>query len=462
MKALLILALVNLFLSSSITNHIPTLKSKENYVALNQYFDPINSTKKDGLSISFIVKNIIEDEETLLVGKNFKIRANRFDLLSNNKLIAFWENKSGVINKSRSNGLLSDKNQEQLITFSFSHDSSISIYINDDLYLYFPSFVRPTYTTNDTLLFADFFDEAFTSIISDGFNIGVSDDLAICHYTMKDLNTFNYEMNEGMVKDYFNSFITTKIKYVDEYNRLLYQDSCYISNRTYDYSFISPTIEYYHTDELIIRGHASESKDIYVKYRFNGQERITSDMIVSNKNILDRRGVTGWDNAAYWLKYGNNITGDFYCRVEINNQGITQKNSTNSVYDYCWRTALPIVYNPINNDRWVCRFDSYGWLDDMNRDNVHLGNNANYNNGLHYANNFNRDMYYILSNCDISIIYERINNTLKMHCKIYPKIFPYEGLCYDYFCSLENITSESLNLAFSAEDSMVTIKSFIY
>lgn len=463
MKTLLVLALINIFLSSSITYHTPVLKSKENYVAHNQHFDSINASKKDGFSISFITKNIIEDEETLLMGKNFKIRANRFDLLNDNKLVAYWENKNGIINKKLfPHGLLSSGNYEQLITFSFNYDSSISTYINGDLYLYFPSFVRPSYTNNDALLFDNFFDKVFESITSYGFNVGVSDNLAICHYTMKDLVIFNHYIDEDMAKDYFSSFITTKIKYIDEYNRSIYQDSCLINKSEYDYSFISPTIEFYHTDDLVVRGHAYESKSVYVKYRFNGQERITSDMINSHKNILDRRGFTGWDNDSYWLKYGNNFSGDFNCRVEINNQGITQKNSTNSVFDYCWRTALPIVYNPTNKDRWVCRFDSYGWLDDINKDNVHLGSNANYNNGKHYVNNFGRDLYYVLSNCDISIIYTRINNTLKMNCKIYPNVFPYETLCYNYFCSLDNINTKTLSLAFSCEDSMVTIKSVIY
>ena len=88
--------------------------------------------------------------------------------------------------------------------------------------------------------------------------------------------------------------------------------------------------------------------------------------------------------------------------------------------------------------------------------------NPNFNNGNCYVSNFSRDMYYVLSDCDVSMIYMRRNNNLVMKCKIFPNHKLYQQFTYDYVCSLDNLTSEKLNFAFSAEDAIVTINSLKY
>ena len=119
--------------------------------------------------------------------------------------------------------------------------------------------------------------------------------------------------------------------------------------------------------------------------------------------------------------------------------------------------VLPIVYDPITKDRWITRFDWFGWQDDINNDGKKLGSSANYNNNESYVFDYNIDIYEIYKEMDIDIIYSRRGSTLSMDSIIKPKRTPYAGQRYEYHCALYGVQSNVLSFALSAEDSIEVI-----
>lgn len=459
MKKTLILACGILLLSGCSQRGIYTHKFIETHKSYSygDFYDGTNENLDNGISFTFIANNINDVNEPLIKGSHFQLMATKAYLYSNGQ-VATWDYTSIIQAKANDYmNLFGNQYQDKLITISINTDKSITYYLNGNLLFTWLGTIKNTSSSSEmfTYSISSLYYNIINDIHSSGFYIGNNHEND-SHCTIKDFR-INQGMNDQEARDFATNYNIINVKYRDEFGRSIASDNTYISLTETEYSLPSPLVECYTPSSSVINGKSQKSEDIVVNYTFNGLEHV--DL---KNNVLNKTNGYNWPNTDNWLKYLNDVEGDFSIKVEFNNKGCLSMPSTSSAKDIVWRTALPIVYNPVTNDRWVCRLDWWGWLDELNGDGIQLGSNPNFNNGNCYVSNFSRDMYYVLSDCDVSMIYMRRNNNLVMKCKIFPNHKLYQQFTYDYACSLDNLTSEKLNFAFSAEDAIVTINSLKY
>lgn len=391
-----------------------------------------------GLSFSFLLTESSANQK-LFSGTDFSITTNSISYL--NKSISY---QNAFLEHPYENSLILPKNEQAIFTISLSKDKAAFYKNGHRSFTIFNNMTngsdKPTYNT------------VYTNILS---NIK-RDGLFVNSESIKDL-VVSKAKTETDITSIASKYIITELQYLDENSDLLERHSR-ASKEPYSYSFTDLNLPNYEIeDKSKLSGFAQKSQIISAVLKFIGKEHTLQN------NKIDMGSKTGWSDESKWLKYADNFTSDFTMKLSLTNYGsisFSQKPANGG--EVCWRTALPIVYDPITKDRWVTRFDWFGWQDDINNDGKRLGSSANYNNNESYVFDYNIDIYKIYKEMDIDITYSRRGSTLSMDSIIKPKRTPYAGQRYEYHCVLYGVQSNVLSFALSAEDSIGIITSLQY
>lgn len=407
-------------------NEVPSVKPSTTYTSFMANPDY-------GLSFSFLLTESSANQK-LFSGTDFSITTTSISFAD--KSISY---QNAFLEHQCEHSLILPKNEQAIFTISLSMNKA-AVYKNGHM-----SFTIFNNMTNgsDTPVYNSIYTNILESIKRDGLivNSGSIENLIVSKTkTEKDIDSI------------VSKYIITELQYVDENNNLLEQHSR-VAKEPYSYSFNELSIPNYEIeDKSKLSGFAQKSQVISIKQKFIGKEHTLQN------NKIDMGNTTGWSDENKWLKYADNFTGDFKMKLSLTNYGsISFNQKPVNGGNVCWRTVLPIVYDPITKDRWITRFDWFGWQDDINNDGKKLGSSANYNNNESYVFDYNIDIYEIYKEMDIDIIYSRRESTLSMDSIIKPKRTPYAGQRYEYHCALYGVQSNVLSFALSAEDSIGVI-----
>lgn len=467
MKPLRFIPLLFLICTGCATSFAQPMQRKEadrpeTTLSYGQKFDPVAIDGQRGVSFSFILSGATSDWESLIEGESFHLRAGCLSYKSGNETADWYESAGVMTNGSRWDSLLSSASDDKLVSISLNPDCSVTYYLNGALIYTFVSNVFPsTYTSGKLLRIRHLYEEAIREISSAGFCIGQSDERATCTYSMREL-TVGEGLDEASAMAYARTYRYASVRYVDSCGRDLISPQCYIGEEGDSFEISSPAIDGYFPRTPFVSGTVSGDEEFTVSYDFIGEERVTDEIKNAKENILDRSGSLGWSDPATWFRCADDLFGSFSLKIELNQKGAVSMLPTARAADIVWRTVLPITYDAQTGDRWVCRLDWYGWMDDGNGDGIQIGSEPSYNDSVCYAANFERDMYYIFSDCDLSIVFRRESSLLTMDCRIYPNHPLYRNTVYRYRCQLKSLTCDALNLALSAEDALITVNSIIY
>lgn len=392
-----------------------------------------------GITFSFVMDGKVSSSSVLLQGDNFVLGT---DYVSDNDKHTFSFTDAFLEDDISSTSLLMSDDEESLIHITVDKDA-ITYYKNGHKRA---TFFNSLLAEDNSYILENITKNIFTGIEGNGLSIG--------KYDLHNFKVTSYK-TDNEVKDIAKEYIITEINSYDESGKIAEWSK--VSKESYSYSYTPIKVAGYNSDSDKVENTATESKTIDINYTFSGQERALST------TTLDKSNSIGWNDMTTWLNYAENLTGDFTVKVSILNYGaVSYTSDTANGGDVCWRTALPIVYNPKTKDRWVTRFDWFGWQDDVNGDGTQLGSDPDYNNSRSYVFDYNTDIYPIYKEMKIDMVYKRRGDFLTLDCVIYPQRSPYLGQSYKYHCSLSSIQSDTLSLAFSAEDSKVIVESLQY
>ena len=391
-----------------------------------------------GLSFSFLLTESSANQK-LFSGTDFSITTN--SISHSNKSISY---QNTFLEHQCENSLVLPKNEQAIFTISLSNDKAVVYKNGHRSFTIFNNMTngsdRPTYNT----VYANI----LSSIERDGILVNSE--------AIKDL-VISKAKTEKDISSIVSKYIITELQFLDENNNLLERHSK-AAKVPYSYSFDELRLPNYEIeDKSKLSGYAKKSQTISVSRKFVGKGHTLQN------NKIDMSNTIGWNDENKWLKYADNFKGDFTMKLSLTNYGsISFNQKPVNGGDVCWRTVLPIVYDPLTKDRWVTRFDWFGWQDDVNNDGKKLGSSANYNNNESYVFDYNNDIYEIYKEMDIDITYSRRGFTLTMDSIIKPKRTPYAGQRYEYHCALYGVQSNVLSFALSAEDSIGIITSLQY
>ncbi len=404
----------------------------------NESFSSFMANEDCGLSFTFYAKSL-HTNQSLFIGGTFEITSSYIS--ADDNVLYYYDS---YIENSYDSNLYLKENEEAVYTFSFSSDKAVIYKNTHRIFTIFNNRTNgDSYPKYNTI-----YKSILSCIQKDGFSIG--------NVEIYDL-IVSGEADYSKVINRTNHYIITELECVDENDQILELHSK-AAKEPYSYSFtISDIPNYKLSDETLLSGFASESKTIKAKQIFSG----VSHSLSINK--IDRSNSTGWSDESLWLKYAEDIKGDFTMKLSLENYGaISYTEKPESGSEVCWRTVLPIVYDTETKDRWVTRFDWFGWMDDVNQDGKRIGTSANYNNSESYVFDYNTDIYPIYKEMDVDVTYSRRGETLYFDSIIKPKRTPYLGQQYEYHCALYGVQSQSLSFALSAEDSIGIITSLQY
>ncbi len=440
------------FMSPNVTTVEGIKKNEEECINVIYYYDEkeIADPKADasfssfmaneefGLSFTFYAKSL-HANQSLFIGSDFEITSS---YISYDRNVLYYYDS--YIENNYDSNLYLRENEEAVYTFSFSSDKAV-IYKNT--HRVFTLFNNRTngnkYPTYNTV-----YKGILSCVQKDGFCLG---DAEIHNLIV------SKDADYSKVISRTEPYIITELECVDENDNIL-ELHTKAAKEPYSYSFIVSDLPNYKlSDESLLSGFATESKTIKAKQIYSGA------IHSPNVSSIDRSNSTGWSDENLWLKYANDLKGDFTMKLSLENYGaISYTEKPNSGSEVCWRTVLPIVYDTETKDRWVTRFDWFGWMDDVNQDGKGIGTSANYNNIESYVFDYNTDIYPIYKEMDVDITYSRRGENLYFDSVIKPKRTPYLGQQYEYHCALYGVQSQSLSFALSAEDSIGIITSLQY
>lgn len=407
-------------------------------VAPSTKFTSFMVNQNYGLSFSFLLTESSTSQK-LFSGTDFSITTNSISY--SNKTISY---QNAFLESQYENSLVLPKDEQAVFTISLSKDKA-AFYKNG--HRSFTIFNNMTNGVNEPI-YNSIYTNILDSIKRDGFIVNSA--------AIKDLIVSKTKAETDIVS-IVSKYIITEIQYLDENNQLLERHSK-VSKEPYSYSFPELNLPNYEIeDKSKLSGFAQKSQIISINQKFIGKQHELE------KNKIDMGNTIGWSDENKWLKYADDFSGDFTMKLSLTNYGsisFNQKPANGG--DVCWRTVLPIVYDPLSKDRWVTRFDWFGWQDDVNNDGKRLGTSANHNNNESYVFDYNNDIYEIYKEMDIDITYTRRGSTLSLDGIIKPKRTPYAGQRYEYHCALYGVQSNVLSFALSAEDSIGIITSLQY
>lgn len=398
--------------------------------------------ESDSMSFSFLVSNILYEDQLLCSIGAVDFRA---DCIIYNDTSAFYFSSSYYGSGRDSGELLCPSDQNRLVTIKISA-GSFAYYLNGSHLVTVANAQAPDEGSLYPYEVAKIaIEEVKAGKLTFGLNSSTSP-------TFSDLY-LGLGMENEDIQAIYDQYDSIQINYVDMEGRKLIHPSTYLGHKGETYQIQTPEIPGYLCEEsasgTLLGGHQVSG----LPATFNGSETLSEPI------TLDMGNTYGWTNQDKWIKYASSISGDFRMKLELNNQSAIAYPTFATGGTICWRTVLPIVYGSSTGDRWVCRLDWYGWLNDVNGDGRTLGDYASHNDGYNYAGNYDYGLYYLYKDLDISILYTREGGTLTMDCRLFPQYGGYKGLVYSYTCVLEGITEESLSFALAAEDAIVTLKS---
>lgn len=412
-------------------------------------FDSFMVDQSKGISFNFIISGDNSSYDIIFENEMFAISNHGLQMKNNDK-DAYFGYINAINNNNEENVILSSSENEMFISISFNSDCSIDFYQNGVLSFTYVSTMRPTINDyEENIYIKDLIKNVYSGIDKNGFSIGTG------QYIIKELS-IGYGLSQEEANILYENNVHTKVKYVDEFGNELFEEKSILDKGGTEYSFKSPILENFIHDKDVVSGITDSSKIEYVKYCFNGNEKITTYMKNKKENILNRYDMYNWANEE-WYKISEKLEGDFIVRLNYHLEGAASRMVSTDGSSNCWRTNLTIIHDPNTNDRIVSRLDWYGWMDDVNGDNKHLGSYMD--NGSSYLDNYNLDIYNVYNDCDITETINREGDIIKINYIINPNKPGYENRVYHHRIILYGITVNHLNVSFGAEDSIITFNS---
>lgn len=407
----------------------------------DDYFDNIMFDQDKGISFTYILSNRKSKWDELIKGNNFCINVGRFKVFDDT-YEARWKEYTGSMTYGVGReALLTSLNEEILVTFSIAPNGAISLYKNGVLHYAWGNrlYNAEIDGLNYNKIVQDFSFTLFEEIENNGFKIA-SD--------IKELK-LDYAVSETRAQEIFESYVYTKIKYVDDNNFELLDRYVNINHGGYNYEVVSPTLPNYICDKEVVSGISIDDEEIVVKYSHLGEEKLLKEQVLDKTNIYE------WGNTSTWINVASNLKNDFAISIKYHNEGIRSLDES-AHYDSCrWRTALNIITDGSTNNFWITRLDWMGWFGG-NR----IGSNEIYS--YDYFANLNDDVYNVYKDCYVYVNYIRNGNTLDIIGFIEPVHQKYKDKIYKYHYQLNNLTTDNISIYLTSEDAKVTLMSVKY
>lgn len=437
------------------------------YSFTEEEFNDVKALKKytpfkvnDGFTLSYVINNCESDWNVIFKSKHFEIGNGTLKLKDDQgNYQDFYGSETSKIYKY--DALLSKGLEDKYIDIAFRQNNSIYFYLNGKPVFCFLASKESSYQFNESSPIAkieDFSRTVKEDIKQYGLEIGPAIKDNMKYFRVSDVK-------EGTdYKKYFEeNFKSFKINYLDEEGNIVHTPQIYIGKENDEFTLPSPTIENLATEtKQIIKILQDKDGVMNVRYHFPGSQKVTKEIIESGKNKLNYQNINNWIDKNGWYKVAENLNGDFSVQLKYHMNGcFTSENRTDSEY-VKWRTALSIISNSNTGDRWVNRLDSFGWQDDCNHDGIYLGNTENYNQGYSCLQDFTRDFYNVFSNCDIVVTFTRSGNKIISSYLVKALNQGYENKTFEYYCSLDNVYAQSIDIDITAERANVEILSIYY
>jgi hypothetical protein len=421
-----------------------------NDLSKGQDFSYFMVDRTRGVSFNYVISgndsasNVIFDNNLFSIS-NFNLR-----MKDDNDYADFKYTQVVKSNFAYDNSLLSAKDNDVYVSMSFNVDGSVDIYKDGVLNYTYGSTLRPNYNKyGKNVYFKDLVDNVFEGIEDNGFNIGENNDY------VKSLS-IGYGLNKEDAKKLYEAKVHTQVKYVDEFDNEILERKSILDNGGTSYSYTTPSLNNFTYDKEVIEGITEKDKVEYVKYTFNGEEKITSEMKTNKSNVLNRKDTYEWASKE-WFKVAQNLEGDFVVRVNYHLNGSASKVVSTDGGACCWRTNLSIIHDAATNDRYVSRLDWHGWMDDVNKDGKKIGTSMD--NGTSYLDNYNYDIFGVYNDCEITETITRSGSKVTIERIIQPNKVGYKNRVYHHTAILQGVTSQKLHVSFGAEDAIVTFNS---
>jgi hypothetical protein len=250
----------------------------------------------------------------------------------------------------------------------------------------------------------------------------------------------------------YKQFIQVVVKHVNEDNQNIAIPTKLLGRIGDRYATNHKNVTGFKVNEHHINGEFTENKEYTISYKTIGNENLSSGPNEINKpNSLD------WGNRNQWFYFARELKGDYTVVASYT----LWANQFDENGDYSsWKTALLIHFDEYNGDRWVNRFDSYGWRDDLDGDGNKIGSNSYY--GSMYNENSTKELQELCKGCNVVVVFTRRDQILNMTSIITPIEENQNNEVYYWNCSLENVDRDSIGLAISCEFSSVKITSIKY
>ncbi len=413
----------------------------------------IDETK--GVSFSYVISNNSSHWNSIIENDTF-VLYNAYLRGKNKDYVIDFKSSSAIKSNNFGNdALLVNGENEIYVSISVNPDHSITFFKNGELTYTYLATMRPNESsyrdsTVTSKYLKDLVENVFSGIEESGFRIGADGS-----FNIKDL-TVGYSLNNEDAKNLYEKKNHLKVEYIDEFGNRLLTGKSKISNDEIVYNYTSQSINGYTVDKEVVSGTISESKTEYVTYTFDGVEQITKEMKDNNLNVFNRYDTYDWSTQG-WYQIANEIEGDFMIRMNYHLKGAASQYTSQDGGNMCWRTNLNIIEDSSTKDRFVNRLDWYGWMNDVNEDGKNIGSNPSY--GTSYLDDYNLDIFNVYNDCTITQLIKRQGTEITQNYIIIPNKPGYEGKRYDYNVNISNINSEKLNIAFAAEDAIVTFNS---
>lgn len=419
-------------------------------VNANDDFSYFMVDEEKGLSLSYVISGNESTSSAIFDNDYFTIYNHGLRVKDLDKYADFSYEKAVKSNYAIDKSLLTGIDNEIYVSISINPDYSIDFYKDGVLNYTFVSTMRPSYNKFATdIYFKDVVKNIFEGVKGSGITIGEKVE------NMRNLYV-TYALDKNEAKKLYEKNIHTQVKFVDEFNNEILERKSVFNKKDEAYSFNAPEIENFTKDRSVIEGTANKSGVEYVKYTFNGSEKITNEMKTNKKNVLNRYDTYSWASQE-WFKVAENLDGDFVSRVNFHLEGAASRAVSTNGGDCCWRTNLTIIHDPVTNDRYVARLDWHGWMDDVNRDGKNIGTSMN--NGSSYLDNYDYDIFNVYNDCDITETITRKGSKVTIDFIIKPNKVGYENRVYHHQVELFGVTTTKLNISFCAEDAIVSFNS---
>lgn len=419
-------------------------------VNANDDFSYFMVDEEKGFSLSYVISGNDSVTNAIFDNDYFTIYNHNLRIKDVDNYADFKYTSAVKSNYATDTSLLTSVDNEIYVSISINPDYSIDFYKDGVLNYTYVSTMRPSYSKmGKDVYFKDVVKSIFSGARENGITIGEK------VKNMKNLYV-TYALNKEEAKKLYEKNIHTQVKYVDEFNNEILERKSIFNQKDETYSFNVPDVENFTKDRSLIEGTANKSKTEYVKYTFNGTEKITNEMKTKKENVLNRYDTYNWSSQE-WYKIAENLDGDFVSRVNFHLEGAASRVVSTNGGDCCWRTNLTVIHDPVTNDRYVARLDWHGWMDDLNGDGKKIATSMN--NGTSYLDNYDYDIFNVYNDCDITETITRNGSKVTIDFIIKPNKVGYENRVYYHKVELLGVTTSKLNISFCAEDAIVSFNS---